>query len=42
MPMVIPVVGTEDLVKEGAKGVPPPIIEVSPAPARPGWIAFSD
>jgi hypothetical protein len=42
--------GQEELVKEGAKGVPPPIIEVHPAgpspavspkPARPGWISFA-
>ena len=42
MPIIAPLAGNEDLVKEGAKGVPPPIIEVSPAPARPGWITFGE
>ncbi|ODN96475.1 hypothetical protein L198_04189 [Cryptococcus wingfieldii CBS 7118] len=35
--------GEGDLVTEGRKGVPPPIIEVHPAPSQPptGWITFS-
>jgi hypothetical protein len=31
----------DDLVEEGARGVPPPIIEVQSAPTNMGWITFS-
>ncbi|GFZ49036.1 hypothetical protein JCM24511_06786 [Saitozyma sp. JCM 24511] len=31
----------DDLVEAGAKGVPPPIIEVQAAPTNMGWITFS-
>lgn len=30
-----------ELVKEGARGVPAPIIEIQPAPEDRGWITFS-
>ena len=30
-----------DLVREGAKGVPTPIIEVQPPPPDRGWITFT-
>ena len=31
----------DDLVEEGAKGVPAPIIEVNDVPIGPGWVTFS-
>ncbi|OXH34550.1 hypothetical protein J008_02580 [Cryptococcus neoformans] len=38
-----PINGTDDLVREGGKGVPPPIIEVHPVGREQpmGWITFS-
>lgn len=31
---------SQELVKEGARGVPAPIIEVQPPPPDRGWITF--
>ncbi|ORX33276.1 hypothetical protein BD324DRAFT_640340 [Kockovaella imperatae] len=33
--------GFHDLIDLGGKNVPPPIIEVNPVPAVPGWISFT-
>ena len=37
-----PGLGTDDdLMEEGGKGVPTPIIEVNDVPVAPGWVTFS-